>query len=323
MTSLDKTPVRRQRRFAYKATAASAAALVAAAGITISANNATAQDHAQEDWDLVWADEFDGAEGELPNQDDWQLNIGHSYPGGPDLWGTGEIAYHTDDPANVSLDGDGHLSITALRDDNGDWTSARIETLRDDFRAPEGGALRVEGSVQLPEVTGEEAEGYWPAFWALGSPYRGDYWNWPEIGEFDFMESVNGLDWVAGTLHCGIEPGGPCDEPIGIGQETDCVTGPCIGGGFHDFAFEWDESVSPTELRWYINGEQFHSIDESELPADVWADFTEHSGYFILINLAMGGGMPDAVAEKETPTEVTESGHSLLVDYVRVYTRDN
>jgi beta-glucanase (GH16 family) len=42
----------------------------------------------------------------------------------------------------------------------------------------------------MPNVTGNAALGYWPAFWALGSPYRGNYQNWPGIGEFDVMENV-------------------------------------------------------------------------------------------------------------------------------------
>lgn len=42
----------------------------------------------------------------------------------------------------------------------------------------------------MPNVTGDEALGYWPAFWALGSPYPGNWWNWPGIGELDIMENV-------------------------------------------------------------------------------------------------------------------------------------
>ncbi|QSB07033.1 family 16 glycosylhydrolase [Natronoglycomyces albus] len=281
--------------------------------------NANAQDHHHE-WELIWADEFNGPAGSLPSSKNWHFNIGHSYPGGPDLWGTGEIAYHTNDPANVSLDGNGNLVITAHRDGNGDWTSARLETHRGDFRPPEGGALRVEGRLQLPNVTGEAAEGYWPAFWALGSPYRGNYWNWPGIGEFDFMENVNGLDWISGALHCGVAPGGPCNEFNGLSGSTDCITGPCIGG-FHNYAFEWDDSVSPAQLRWYINDTHFHTVSEGQLPAHTWAEMTEHAGYFILLNLAIGGGFPDGVAGKQTPTAQTQPGHSMLVDYVRVFTR--
>jgi beta-glucanase (GH16 family) len=322
-TSDPHVPKRRRRMGRLAASIAAALAVATAAGVTAATANADSDGEdaqAAQDWELVWADEFDGGAGQPPSSDNWQIDIGHGYPGGPDNWGTGEIAYHTDDPANLSLNGDGQLEITALRDDSGNWTSARIETKRGDFKAPEGGVLRIEGSLQLPQVSGDAALGYWPAFWALGSPYRGDYWNWPGIGEYDFMENVNGQSTVHGVLHCGVNPGGPCDETMGLGGTTEC--GGTCKDGFHTYAFEWDESGSSGELRWYADGQLFHSVSESTVGADTWANMTSHSGYFILLNLAMGGAFPDGVAGFATPTAATEPGHSLLVDYVRVYTSD-
>lgn len=61
-----------------------------------------------------------------------------------------------------------------------------------------GGVLAIESRIQMPNVTGDKALGYWPAFWALGSPYRGNWWNWPGIGELDIMENVNGMNRVWG-----------------------------------------------------------------------------------------------------------------------------
>lgn len=318
-TSDPHIPERRRAPKRLAASLATALAVVVTAGVaTATANAQSADENAStaQEWDLVWADEFEGGAGELPSSDNWRIDIGHGYEGGPDNWGTGEIAYHTDDPANLSMDGEGHLEITALRDDSGNWTSSRIETNRDDFKAPEGGTLRVEGSLQLPQVSGDAALGYWPAFWALGSPYRGDYWNWPGIGEFDFMENVNGQSTVHGVLHCGVGSGGPCNETLGLGGTTEC--GGTCHDGFHTYAFEWDDAAR--ELRWYADGELYHSVSEATVGSDTWADMTSHAGYFILLNLAMGGAFPDGVAGFATPTEATESGHSLLVDYVRVYT---
>jgi len=40
--------------------------------------------------------------------------------------------------------------------------------------------------------------------------------NWPSIGEFDIMEDVNALSEVSHTFHCGVDPGGPCNETNGI-----------------------------------------------------------------------------------------------------------
>lgn len=271
-------------------------------------------------WTVQWSDDFDGAAGAPPSAENWQVDLGHNYPGGPANWGTGEIQNYTDSPDNLALDGEGNLRITPQRDGSGNWTSARIETKRSDFKAPEGGVLAIEGRIQMPNVTGEAALGYWPAFWALGSPYRGNYHNWPAIGEFDVMENVNGEDRVHGVLHCGVNPGGDCNETQGLGNSRACPGSTCQSG-FHTYRFEWDRSVSPNQLRWYVDGEQFHSLSQDRFSAETWANMTEHSGYFLLLNVAMGGAFPDGVAGHATPVAATEPGKPMVVDYVAVSTK--
>lgn len=267
-------------------------------------------------WSLVWSDDFNGPSGSLPNSADWIIDTGHSYPGGPANWGTGEIQNYTADPANVSLDGSGNLRITPIGADR-NWTSARIETRRADFKPADGRVLRIEGRIRMPDVTGQAALGYWPAFWALGAPYRGNYWNWPGIGEFDIMENVNGINSVWGVLHCGVNPGGPCNETSGIGASRACPGASCQSA-FHTYRFEWDRSVSPNQLRWYVDGQQFHSVSQAQFDAGTWSGMTGHAGYFLLLNVAMGGAFPDALAGP-TPTPATVSGRPMVVDYVAVW----
>ncbi|WP_431783561.1 glycoside hydrolase family 16 protein [Streptomyces chumphonensis] len=271
-------------------------------------------------WELQWGDDFTGPDRTPPSGEKWITDLGHSYPGGPANWGTGEIQRYTDSPDNLSLDGNGNLRITPLRDGAGNWTSGRIETRRSDFKAPEDGTLRIESRLRMPDVAGEQALGYWSAFWALGSPYRGDYWNWPGIGEFDVMENVNGMNRVWGVLHCGVAPGGPCDENNGLGASRPCPGTSCQAA-FHTYRFEWDRGVSPNELRWYVDDQLYHRLTQDQFDATTWQNMTGHAGYFILLNVAMGGGFPDGVAGHATPTAATEPGHSMLVDYVGVWTR--
>jgi hypothetical protein len=267
-------------------------------------------------WTTVWSDDFDGSSGSLPSGSNWIIDTGHGYPGGPGNWGTGEIQNYTNSPDNVSLDGTGNLRITPRRDAAGNWTSARIESQRADFKPPAGGVLAIESRIQMPNVTGDAALGYWPAFWALGSPYRGNYWNWPGIGEFDIMENVNGINSVWGVLHCGVSPGGPCNETTGIGANRACPGSTCQSA-FHTYRFEWDTSVSPNQLRWYVDGQQFHSVSQGQLPADTWSNMTSHAGYFVLLNLAIGGAFPDAL-NGPTPRASTVPDRPMVVDYVAV-----
>ncbi|WP_019543992.1 glycoside hydrolase family 16 protein [Streptomyces sulphureus] len=263
----------------------------------------------------VWSTDFEGEAGSLPDSGDWIIDTGTGYDGGPPNWGTGEVQTYTDAPENIQLDGEGHLKITALKD--GDtWTSGRIETQRTDFEAPEDGVLRISADIQMPDVTGDAALGYWPAFWTLGDEYRGNYWNWPGVGEFDIMENVNGINSVWGVLHCGEDPGGPCNETEGLGDSTECVGSPCQGN-FHEYALEVDRGAG--ELRWYVDGEQFHSVTAAQIGEEAWENATGH-GHFVLLNLAMGGAFPDGVEGSPTPTDATEPGHSMLVDRVTVET---
>ncbi|MEV0591127.1 glycoside hydrolase family 16 protein [Nonomuraea cavernae] len=307
-------PTRRRRLAAVAAALATLTGLFVHVAVSASADVPTTPSG----WSLVWSDDFNGAAGSAPSSTNWIVDTGHAYPGGPANWGTGEIQNYTANSANLGLDGSGNLRITPQRSSSGEWTSARIETRRGDFKPADGRVLRIEGRVQMPNVTGDAALGYWPAFWALGSPYRGNYWNWPAIGEFDIMENVNGLNSVWAVLHCGVNPGGPCNETNGLGASRACPGSTCQSG-FHTYRFEWDRSVSPNQLRWYVDGQQFHSLSQSQFDATTWSNMTGHAGYFLLLNVAMGGAFPNGVAGFGTPTAATVPGRSMLVDYVAVW----
>ncbi|CAM5544807.1 glycoside hydrolase family 16 protein [Streptomyces aurantiogriseus] len=287
-------------------------AAVAATAVTLPANASAPTPPAG--WTQVFLDDFNGAAGTGVNTSNWQYATGTSYPGGPANWGTGEVETMTNSTSNVSLDGNGNLRITPLRDSAGRWTSGRIETNRTDFQPPSGGRLRVEARLQMPNVTGTAAEGYWPAFWMLGAPYRGNYQNWPAVGELDIMENVQGLNRVWATLHCGTNPGGPCNETSGIGNYTACPNTTCQSG-FHTYTMEWDRSVTPEAIRFLVDGVTFHTVTANQVDATTWNNATNH-GFFIILNVAMGGAFPDAFGGGLDAD--TRSGVPMVVDYVQV-----
>lgn len=261
----------------------------------------------------LFLDDFNGASGTGVNTGNWLFDTGHSYPGGAWDWGTGEIESVTNSTSNVYQDGSGHLAIKPIRDASGNWTSGRIETQSTSFAPPAGGVMHVEASIQLPNVTGAGAQGYWPAFWMLGAPFRGNYNNWPSIGEIDIMESVNGTNTEYGTMHCGVSPGGPCNENSGISGNKSGIS-PAMQGNFHKYAVEYDKSVSPEQIRYYVDGINYSTINSNQVDATTWANATNH-GYFIILNFAIGGGWPG------NPTSSTVSDAPMLVDYVQVWTK--
>ncbi|WP_333737758.1 glycoside hydrolase family 16 protein [Streptomyces sp. IBSBF 2806] len=310
MSATSGIPRRRRALIAVLSTLGLAAA--AAAAVTLPANASAPTPPTG--WSQVFLDDFTGPAGTGVDTTNWQYSTGTSYPGGPANWGTGEVETMTNSTGNVSLDGNGNLRITPLRDSAGHWTSGRIETRRTDFQPPAGGKLRIEARLQMPNVTGTAAEGYWPAFWALGAPYRGNYQNWPGVGELDVMENVQGLNKVWATMHCGTNPGGPCNETTGIGNSVACPNTTCQSG-FHTYATEWDRSVSPEAIRFYVDGVNYHTVTANQVDATTWNNATNH-GYFVILNVAMGGAFPDAFGGGLDGD--TQPGHPMVVDYVQV-----
>ncbi|MDX6230170.1 MAG: hypothetical protein QOI76_3560 [Frankiales bacterium] len=264
-------------------------------------------------WATVWRDDFNGS-GRLSG--DWVYRTGTQVPGGPAQFGTGEAEANTDSTANVRQEG-GELHVRAVRDAAGRWTSGRVETVRQDFRPPAHGVLAVEARLQLPDLSGPAALGYWPAFWMLGAPYRQNAWSWPGIGEIDIMESSQGRNTEWATLHCGSSPGGPCAETDGLSGQAPGGT-PGLESAPHTYRVEWDESRSPAQLRWYLDGRLIHQVGQDQLPAAVWSAAMDH-GYYLILDLAIGGQLPAKLGGG--PTSRTRSGGELLVDYVTAQSR--
>jgi beta-glucanase (GH16 family) len=261
---------------------------------------------------LTWSDDFNGAAGT-------GLDTGvYKYDTGQGIFGTGEIETMTSSTANVFHDGAGHLAIRALHsgsDPNSGWTSGRFETQAATFGAPPGGVVMMQAAIQQPNVTTSNGAGYWPAFWMLGAPLRSGV-GWPGSGEIDILEDVNGRSSVFGTLHCGTFPGGPCNESTGIGSGER----PCGGcqTAYHTYAVQIDRSVSPEQIRWYLDGANYFTLDATRVDATTWANAVDHP-FFIIFDLAMGGGFPAAFGGG--PNAATVSGGQMNVDYVAVYNK--
>jgi beta-glucanase (GH16 family) len=164
-------------------------------------------------------------------------------------------------------------------------------------------------------VTTANGAGYWPAFWMLGSTLRTGT-GWPTSGEVDILEDINGRSSVFGTLHCGVSPGGPCNESTGIGSGERACSG--CQTGYHDYAVEIDRSTSPEQIRWYLDGNNYFTVKANQVDATTWANAVDHP-FFIIYDLAMGGGFPDAFGGG--PNASTVSGGQMNVDWVAVYNK--
>ncbi|WP_093712125.1 discoidin domain-containing protein [Actinacidiphila alni] len=261
----------------------------------------------------TWSDDFNGAANTGLDTGTWRYDAGEGW-----TFGTGEIETMTNSTANVYQDGNGHLVLKALHsgsDPNTGWTSGRVETQADGFGAQPGGVVRMQASIQQPNVTTANGAGYWPAFWMLGSPLRVGV-PWPGSGEVDILEDINGRSSVFGTLHCGTNPGGACNESSGVGSGERACSG--CQTGYHTYAVEIDRSTSPEQIRWYLDGANYFTLSSNQVDATAWHNAVDHS-FYIIFDLAIGGGFPAAFGGG--PNAATVSGGSLNVDYVAVYNK--
>ncbi|MDI2125648.1 glycoside hydrolase family 16 protein [Yinghuangia seranimata] len=275
-----------------------ALALAAATGCSSSGSDSHPARPASDAWRLVWSDEFDGAAGTRPNPGKWGFDLG-----GEPSWGNSEWEYYTDRPQNASLDGSGHLAVTARRETlpgmapcpegTCDITSARLNT-KDRFAQKYG---RFEARIRIPS-----GQGIWPAFWMLGADIERH--PWPANGEIDVME-ILGSDpaTLYGTAHA------PGFGDKGMGGSTRLPDGAALSDAFHTYAVEW----APDRITWSLDGTPYFALDRASLPEGrTWV--FDH-GFFLLLNLAVGGEWPGP------PDDTTVFPATMLVDYVRVYGR--
>ncbi|NUY80440.1 glycoside hydrolase family 16 protein [Flavobacterium sp. MAH-1] len=261
-----------------------AVCLLAVISVSVSGcNEDDKQSVSGRNWDLVWSDEFDGAAGELPDASKWGFDLGNN--GG---WGNQELENYTNDPENVSLDGNGNLVITAIKAGNS-YTSARIKT-QTLFSQKYG---RFEARLKTPY-----GPGIWPAFWMLGANV-GEV-GWPQCGEIDIMELKGQQpNIIHGTVH------GPGYSAGGAISSSYALQNSRFDLEYHVFAVEWSEN----KIDFFCDDFLYKRITKSDVPGQ-WV--YDHDFYMIL-NIAVGGNYAGF------PTSQTPFPQKMIVDYVKVY----
>jgi len=195
----------------------------------------------------TWADEFNAAAGTPVDGNKWKFDIG----GGG--FGNNELQYYTNSTSNAAHDGQGHLVITARKENPagyGCWygscqyTSARLLT-QGKFTQTYG---RFEARLKIPR-----GQGLWPAFWMLGNDIATN--PWPNNGEIDIMENIGA---EPGTVHGSLHgPGYSGGNPL-TGQYT-LPGGAALANDFHTYAVDWQ----PGSLVFSVDGTPVRRIGQS------------------------------------------------------------
>lgn len=231
----------------------------------------------------------------------WQLTFSENFSGtqlnqskwniGPD-WGriNGEEQAYV--PEAIRISG-GMLRIYAERIPT--WYHGQTMPFRSGMITTKGKFSQTYGKFEL-RCKLPKGNGYWPAMWILEERPAALQ------KEIDVMETVGNLPTLASfNFH-------HLDNNDNHKSYYSQWWGPDFTAGFHTYAMEW----SPNRLVWYVDGVERNRIENGFVP---------NRNMYILLNLAVGGGFPNAT--NTPPDATTPQKSALVVDYVRVYKRAN
>jgi beta-glucanase (GH16 family) len=252
---------------------------------------------------------FDGFDASSLNRDAWNVivtgrvvnNEQQAYIDSADT-----IAFVTGDQAEgaeggaLALRARPRTGFTSPEGRTFDFVSGRLDT-RDKVTFTYGTA-----AARIKLMAGD---GLWPAFWALGADA------WPATGEIDIMENVGDPSWVNAALHGpGYSGNTPLAQrrPFPIGQDST---------SWHVYAVTW----TPDSLRFSVDDDVYYEVTRGMVEQyGRWAfDNPKH----LIVNLALGGGYPQAVNKVTTPYPGLPQGTvdllktdrvRMLVDWVKV-----
>ncbi|WNI22268.1 discoidin domain-containing protein [Streptomyces sp. ITFR-16] len=226
----------------------------------------------------------------------------------------GESQAYVDSPDNIRTE-NGSLVLeskyckgcTPTPNGTFDFTSGRVDTnTKFDFTYG-----KVSARMKLPV-----GDGFWPAFWLLGSNVDDPDVSWPGSGETDIMENIGYGDWTSSALH---GPGYSADGNIGKQQ-----TYP--GGGradeWHTYGVEW----TPEGMTFTVDDRVVQTTSRQKLESTRGQWVFDHNQYVIL-NLALGGAYPAGWNQVTQPywglpqssvDRVAQGGIKAEIDWVRV-----
>jgi beta-glucanase (GH16 family) len=274
---------------------ASTPLFLAAAIFSLICGGAPFQPAPAKGWTLAWSDEFNGPDGSAPDSSKW------TYDTGGKGWGNHELECYTNHLQNAQIES-GNLVISARKESiicsdgvSSSYTSARLKT-QGLFSQAYG---RFEARIKIPA-----GQGMWPAFWMLGKNITSA--GWPACGEIDIMENIGKEPaMVHGSLH-GPSATGPTSDLTSV---LSLPPGQRFADDFHIYAAEWEPGV----VRFYVDTNLYATFNQSQWPAGgTWV--FDHP-FFLILNVAVGGDWPGS------PNNTTQLPQQMLVDYVRVYTK--
>ncbi|KAI1328493.1 putative endo-1,3(4)-beta-glucanase [Xylariaceae sp. FL0255] len=253
---------------------------------------------------LVWSDNFTGTAGSTVSTSKWNIITGPNNA-------NGELEVYTASSDNHHLTADNTLVIIPKKDGSGGWTSARLESIYT-FTPANQHMTIVEAEIRFGTNAMANKQGIWPAFWMLGDSIRHGT-SWPECGEIDILETIDGQFTGHGTVHCDVSPGGICDETTGLGGPVSFS-----GNGWQTWSVEIDRTASAWQqnsITFKLNGNEYWQVTGATIgDLSVWQTLVA-SPLYIIVNVAVGGDWP---GDPNAQT-MGGAGSEMEVSYIAQY----
>lgn len=229
------------------------------------------------EYTLIFSDEFDEPDGSLPDAGKWGCSERHGA-----TWNR----WIVDDPRVAFLQ-DGQLVTRAIPNPDptryeGDMITGAIQT-RYKFGWQYG---KIEARILTNPHTGN-----FPAFWLMPDDQS---LGWPNDGEIDIWEQIDGQNTAYHTLHTGYR------TSMRAFQES------CPMDRYHTYGFEWDAE----KMIWYLDGKEVGRYRNGEI--DDPRAWPYDKTFYIILNQSVGNG---AWAR---PADITHT-YETRFDWVRVY----
>ena len=228
----------------------------------------------------LWAEEFNGPAGSLPDPSIWSSEDGDgSKAAAGGGWGNRERQYYIPSLAKITADGavniqattDGANQYTCYYKGPCEWVSAKYITKN---------KLGFKYGRMEARIKGPVGAGTWGAFWMLGADI--DTRKWPWCGEIDITELVGkdpqlNYGYLHGLLSGGFGGrGSTVAMPNGFADE------------YHTYAIDW----LPDQIDWYLDGVLFGSQQKLD------KDWVFDHEFYLIMNLAMGGNLGGTIDPK-------------------------
>ncbi len=268
---------------------------------------------AQDGYQLVWQDNFDG---NTLNTANWVIEVNGN--GG----GNNELQYYRSENISVGQEpttGANCLIITGKKESylGKTCTSGRLNTTgKMSFKYG-----KIVARIKLPKT----ANGLWPAFWMMGQDYP--QVGWPKCGEIDILEMGNANGITRGTqdryfnswFHWGESWNGGSYPNWG----KDYTHPTSIQDGFYLFTLIWDQNSVITYFGTDDDPMKVKIVEMGIAGADVAGNVGRyfHKRFFVIFNLAIGGNFTGITGNDNIGkiTALNNGDVKMYVDYVRVY----